>query len=146
MCLIWRMWVRWKTGLLRPVLVEEHGVEAKSEQYVLSSSQTPKLKVHISWKVTHRSSMNAIGLFAIFLGPVIFLSLKMTGKLRFGSSRGSACLADGGGLHAIACYVRASWTTPCSRSTGGLQGTRCPFWLELQSWPGRHARLSSLRQ
>ena len=109
----------------------------------LNLSQTPKLKVDISLGAKHRLSMNAVRPFAIFQDPVTFLSLKrsciriswhaLLWFLSWISSAGRwrrfACIG-------IGCQVWASWKTEFLLT---LQ-------LDLQSGPGRHARLSSLWQ
>ena len=59
-------------------LSKEHDVETKGEQqFFFASSQTPRLKVYVSWGVKHRLYSNAVRHFSTFMGPVTFFGLEM---------------------------------------------------------------------
>ena len=95
--------------------------------------------------VKHRLSENAVRPFTTFLGPVIFSVSKGTvlgssGALRYGSSRGSVRLVDGGSSLALELVARFGILEQLRVLThlGACTERVVPFRLEL------HTRLSSL--
>ena len=153
-CLIWstfgslKRWLTWADPCRQTRCRDE-----RRAIHFLAASQTPKLKVDESLRGKHRLSVNPVRPFTIFLGPVPFLSLRMNSigvlwwtPLRILSWSGSAGRWRMFARIEIGRQVRVSWTTPSSRSSGGLHGTRYPFSVWITKRSGRHARLSLLWQ
>ena len=144
--------VRWKTCILRPILVGGRIGDKRRVGFFPALSQIARVKVNVSRVAKDRLSANAVRPFVTFLCPVTFRGLgkklRTSRALRLGPIQWAARL-DGGesplplelgarfGLlkqfrvlaHLVACTERVAHSR-----------------LELQSWPGRHVRLCSLLQ
>ena len=131
-CLIWRT-----TGSLKDCVTR-----FRDERWTipfLALSQTPRLKVDVSWGTKHRMlrddaplpgssdlSRSRKELYRdLMLGSASDPQVDRLGSagrwMRF------TCIG-------IGCQVRASWTTQSYRSSSGLHGTRCPFSAWITKW------------